>query len=258
MANGIALAFSMIIDPKNPLYLDDSCNGKTIDWTFGFTDLKKGRLTASNSRKNGAEETNISTISGSERESDSLPNKENDISLKGKKKLLDFNVLDPDEIVDPSSLNLESDVNDEDDGDDSGNDDSDLKRKLSQLSDVVAALRKFDDADGVERALDVVEKLIRAPPDELKHAAKDLTRSLLQVHCCDITLEGEEESTEDKRQRALIALTVTCPFESLDTLHNLLYSPNVDISQPIMILDVMTEQLRSLLNQKLRNLNIIH
>ncbi|KAL5066980.1 hypothetical protein RYX36_017867, partial [Vicia faba] len=187
----------------------------------------------------------------------------------GKKKLLDFNVLDPDEIVDPASLNLESDVNDEDDGDDSGSEnpysssdsslqlydlsdnDSDLKRKLSQLSYVVVALRKSDDADGVERDLDVVEKLLRASPDELKHAAKDLTRSLLKVRCCDITLEGEEESIEDKRQRALISLAVTCPFESLDTLHNLSYSPNIDISQHIMTLDVMTEQLGSLLNQKL-------
>lgn len=167
MASNVALAFSMIIDPKNPLYLDDSCNGETIDWTFGFTDLKKGTLTASSSRKKGVDETDISTISVSEREYDSLPNKVKGISLKGKKKLLDFNVLDPDEIVDPASLNLESDINDEDDGDDSASensysssdsslqpydlsdDDSDLKRKLSQLSDVVAALRKSDDADGV-------------------------------------------------------------------------------------------------------------
>ncbi|CAK8566232.1 unnamed protein product [Lathyrus sativus] len=269
MASSIALAFSKIIDPKNPLYLDDSCNGETIDWTFGFTDLKKRTLAASNSRKNSVEETDISTISGSERASDSLPNKEKGISLNGKKKLLDFKVLDPDEIVDPASLNLESDVNDEDDSDDSASensysssdsslqpydlsdDDSDLKRKLSQLSDVVAALRKSDDADGVESALDVVEKLIRASPDELKHAARDLTRTLVQVRCCDIALEGEEESTEDKRQRALVSLAVTCPFESLDTLHNLLYSPNVDISQRIMILDVMTEAAQELAESKI-------
>ncbi|KAL5054879.1 hypothetical protein RYX36_035561 [Vicia faba] len=246
-----------------------SSNCETHKWlSFGFIDLKKGTLTASNSRKNGAEETHISTISGSERESESLPNKDNGISLKGKKKLLDFNVLDPDEIVDPTSLNLESDVNDEDDGDDSGSensysssdsslqlydlsdDDSDFKRKLSQLSNVVAARRKSNYADKVERALDVVEKLIRASPDEQKHAAKDLTRSLLHVRCCDITLEGEEESTEDKMQRALIALAVTCPFESLDTLHNLLYSPNVDIIQCIMILDIMIEATHELAESK--------
>ncbi|KAK2390956.1 hypothetical protein P8452_28149 [Trifolium repens] len=269
MASNIALALSKIIDPKNPLYLEDSCNEETIDWEFGFADPKKRTLSASNSRNIGVEETQISTVSGSESDSGSLPNKEKGISVKGKKKLLDFNVLDPDEIVDPGSLNLESDTNSEVDDDDSASensysssdsslqpydlsdDDSDLKRKISQLSDVVAALRKSDDADGVERALDVVEKLIRASPDELKHAAKDLTRTLVQVRCCDIALEGEEDSTEDKRQRALIALAVTCPIESLDTLHNLLYSPNVDISQRIMILDVMTEAAQELAESKI-------
>lgn len=167
MASNIALAMSKIIDPKNPLYLDDSCNGETIDWAFGFTDPKKQTLTASNSRKKGVEETQISTVSGSEGCSDSLSNKEKGISVKSKKKLLDFNVLDPDEIVDPASLNLELDINDEDDNDDSASenscssddsslqpydlsdDDSDLKKTISQLSDVVAALRKSDDADGV-------------------------------------------------------------------------------------------------------------
>ncbi|KAG4962513.1 hypothetical protein JHK86_039381 [Glycine max] len=104
----------------------------------------------------------------------------------------------------------------------------------------------------VERAINVAEKLIRASPDELKHAARDMTRTLVQVRCSDIALEGAEESTEDKRQRSLVALVVTCPFESLESLNNLLYSPNVDISQRIMILDVMTEaELRSLQNKKL-------
>lgn len=103
----------------------------------------------------------------------------------------------------------------------------------------------------MERALDVAEKLIRASPDELKHTASDLTRTLVQVRCSDIALEGEEESTEDKRQRALVALAVTCPFESIDTLHKLLYSPNVDISQRIMILDVMTEAAQELAESKI-------
>lgn len=168
MASNVALALSKIIDPKNPLYLDDSCSGETIDWEFQFTLPKKGTLTAANSRGKDVEETQISTVLGSERGSDSLSNKEKGISVKGKKKLLDFNVLDPDEIIDPASLSLESDINDEGDDDDDNasensdsssdsslqpydlsDDDSDLKRKFSQLSDVVAALRKSDDADGV-------------------------------------------------------------------------------------------------------------
>lgn len=93
----------------------------------------------------------------------------------------------------------------------------------------------------VERALDVAEKLVRASPDELQHVSGDLVRALVQVRCSDLTIEGEEESAEGKRQRALVALLVTCPFESVSALNKLLYSPNVDISQRILILDVMTD-----------------
>lgn len=72
---------------------------------------------------------------------------------------------------------------------------------------------------------------MRASPDELTHVAGDLARTLVQVRCSDSAVEGEEESAEEKRQRALVALLVTCPFQSLDTLNKLLYSPNVDVSQ---------------------------
>ena len=98
----------------------------------------------------------------------------------------------------------------------------------------------------VEKALDVAENLVRASPDELRHVASDLVRTLVQVRCSDLTVEGEEETAEDKRQRALVALVVMSPFESLDTLNKLLYSPNVDISQRIMVLDVMTSAAQEL------------
>ncbi|CAL0320048.1 unnamed protein product [Lupinus luteus] len=260
MASSIALVLSKIIDPKNPLYLDDSCSGETIDWEFGLTVPKKENL------QKDVDEPKVSSLLGSEKDSNSASNKETSIKVKGKMKLLEFNVPDPDEIVDLASLNLEPDVSDEDDdsasensysSDDSSlqpydlsDDDSDLKKNISQLTDVVVALRKTDDADGVERAIDVAEKLIRASPDELKHAARDLTRTLVQVRCSEISLEGAEDSMEDKRQRALIALAVTCPFESLETLNKILYSPNVDISQRIMILDVMTEAAQELAESK--------
>lgn len=53
-----------------------------------------------------------------------------------------------------------------------------------------------------------------------------------------------------KRHRALVALLVTCPFESLDPLHGLLYSPNVDVSQRILILDVMKDAAQELANTR--------
>ena len=102
----------------------------------------------------------------------------------------------------------------------------------------------------VEKALDVAEKLVRASPDELSHVASDLVRTLVQVRCSELAVEGEEESAEDKRQKTLVALLVTCPIEALDTLNKLLYSPNVDISQRIMILDVMTNAAQELANAK--------
>lgn len=103
----------------------------------------------------------------------------------------------------------------------------------------------------VEGALDVAEKLVRASPDELRHLAGDLVRTLVQVRCSDLTIEGEEESAEEKRQRALVALLVTSPLESIDTLNKLLYSPNVDTSQRILVLDVMTDAAQELAYTKI-------
>lgn len=92
---------------------------------------------------------------------------------------------------------------------------------------------------------------MRASPDELKYVASDLVRTLIQVRCSDVAVEGDEDSAEERRQKALVALLVTCPSESLDAVHKLLYSPNVDISQRIMILDIMTEAALELAETKI-------
>ncbi|KAK6275985.1 hypothetical protein POUND7_005694 [Theobroma cacao] len=265
MASTIALVFSKVIDPKNPLYLDDSCNGESIDWEFGLTTTEKGPLSISNAEKQ-IDETGTSTTPMLTKDFTHTADGLKGSNVKSKsKKSSEFSLVDPDEIIDPATLNYKS-VSDENDDEDASensdssdsslqpydltDDDTDLKRKMSQLVDVVGALRKSDDADGVERALDVAESLIRASPDELTHVAGDLVRTLVQVRCSDTAVEGEEETAEEKRQRALIALIVTRPFESLDTLNKLLYSPNVDVSQRIMILDVMTQAAEELANFK--------
>lgn len=103
----------------------------------------------------------------------------------------------------------------------------------------------------VENSLDVAEKLIRASPDELKYIACDLGKALVQVRCSESTVEGEEKSAEEKRHKSLVALITTSPLESLDGLHKLLYSPYVDISQRIMILDVMTDAAQELANSRI-------
>ncbi|WCJ36211.1 embryo defective 2423 [Euphorbia peplus] len=263
MGSTIALVFSKVIDPKNPLYLDDSCMEETIDWEFGLT--KPENTTLSTSTENGKTKV-LTTSEPAEDVYSSLCDKKGK-NMKGEsKKSSQFTLIDPDEIIDPATLNYGSDSSEDVEDDASENsdassdsslqpydltdDDTDLQKKLTQLVDVVGALRKSDDADGVERALDVAEKLVRASPDELIHIASDLARTLLQVRCSDLAVEGEEESAEDKRQRALVALLVSCPFQAVDTLNKLLYSPNVDISQRIMILDAMTEAAQELAEAK--------
>lgn len=253
MASSIALVFSMVVDPKNPLYLDDSCRGESIDWEFGLAVSNKGKESTESIAKL------IQTM-----ELDHVDTNERGVQVNARKKSLRFKLVDPDEVIDPAALNdelLSGEVLDDNASEDSEassdsslqpydltDDDTDLKKKFSQLVDVVGALRKPDDPDGVEGALDVAEKLVRASPDELRYIASDLVRTLVQVCCADAVVEGEEESAEEKRQKALVALLVMCPFESIEAINKLLYSPHLDVSQRVMILDVMTDAAQELAN----------
>ncbi|XP_042515891.1 telomere length regulation protein TEL2 homolog isoform X2 [Macadamia integrifolia] len=269
MASCIALVFSKVVDPKNPLYLDDICSGETIDWEFGFNRQPK-QIPASSDWIEKADDEVKSCVSKLNKGVSSAADGRKNNNVKGRHKKSELKLVDPDEVVDPATLNNEyssdedkdEDDDDDDDDNDSENseclsdsslqpydlsdDDADLKKKISQLVDLVGALRKPDDPDSVERALDVAEKLVRASPDELQHVSGDLVRVLVQVRCSDLTVEGEEDSAEGKRQRALVALLVTCPFESAAVVNKLLYSPNVDISQRILMLDIMTDAAQEL------------
>ncbi|KAF8094961.1 hypothetical protein N665_0348s0044 [Sinapis alba] len=247
MASSIAFMFSKVIDPKNLLYLDDSFTGNAIDWESELQTAVGGVRSMENEAKTSASLTQVKDSSRGNKDRKS-------------KDMANFVLADPDEIVDLATLNCGT----ESDGDDNASvssddssvtslepydlldDDKDLGKQFTHLVDVVGALRKTNDADGVEKAIHVAEKLVRASPDELTHIAGDLVRILVQVRCSDITVEGDEDSAEEKRQRALIALLVTRPFESLEVLNSVLYSPNVDVSQRIMILDVMSEAAREL------------
>ncbi|GJX70702.1 telomere length regulation protein TEL2 homolog isoform X1 [Tanacetum coccineum] len=241
MASSVALVFSKVIDPNNPLYLDDTCTDETIDWEFTSTNTdREGKEIDTNQEKDHA-----TTV---------LEKANEDTKNKNKHRgLIELTLVDPDEVIDPATLNNDDDSDGENDDDseisetssesslqpyDLTDDDTDLKKNFAQLVDVV------------ERALDVAEKLIRASPDELPFIASDLVRTLVQVRCSDSSLEGEEESDEEKRQKSLLALLVNCPLGSLDPINKLLYSANVDTSQRILILDVMTDAALELAHAK--------
>ncbi|GAB2223678.1 hypothetical protein Droror1_Dr00004416 [Drosera rotundifolia] len=270
MASSIALVFSKVVDPSNPLYLDDNCRSENIDWEFGLVSSKKGTLSTSNNTDGDEGDSKKLRAPVTVKESNVIADDESGSMAKSRNMMqLRYKAVDPDEVIDPATL-VDSPFSDEDHDDvasesfetssdsslepyDLADDDSDLKRNFTQLVDVVAALRKSDDPDGVERALAVAEKLIRASPDELHYVASDLVRTLVQVRCSDTAVEGDEDSDEENRQRALVALLVTCPFESLDSINKLLYSPHLDLSQRILILDVMTDAAQELANTRTVN-----
>lgn len=165
MASSVALAFSKVIDPQNPLYLDDSCHEEAIDWDFGLLTPEK-RLLASPTDRDGNKGCST-TVAGKVLNIIAAASTHDNVTTKTKK-LFGFEAVDPDEIIDPASLNNEVDSSndDDDDGDnasetseysndsslqpyDLSDDGADLKRNFSQLVDVIGALRKSDDADGV-------------------------------------------------------------------------------------------------------------
>ncbi|KAH9603580.1 hypothetical protein KSS87_010691 [Heliosperma pusillum] len=261
MACSIALVFSKVIDPKNPLFLDDSFTEEDLDWEFG---LATSKATNQNSESqeiaapssileqklepdHGDTRIRRSKVNTSKKRSSKFkPSDSNEVDQK----TFNGELLFSEEEVDYSSEDSEGSSDSSLQPYDLTDDDTDLKKKISNLVDIVGALRKTDDPDGVERALDVAEKFVRASPDELRHVASDLVRTLIQARCADIAVEGEEESAEEKRQKALVALLVMCPFESLNAMNKLLYSPHLDVSQRVMILDAMTEAAQELANTK--------
>lgn len=174
MASNVALVFSKVVDPKNPLYLDESCSGESIDWEFGSTATDKGPQTTTNRLENGAD-IKSSTTAVLEKDVNHIADDETRNNVKSKnKKVSEYKLVDPDEIIDPITLNCgsDSDKDDDDDGTGSENsdtpsdsslqpydlsdDDTDLKRKFRQLVDVVGALRKSDDADGVRQQISLL------------------------------------------------------------------------------------------------------
>lgn len=261
MASSIALVFSKVVDPTNPLYLDDDCCG-IVDWEFGIIPHPRKPLDASHAtgtclgdlelpsskKENGGASDKKKTGSIGNRAQDDTTFEESSLVLRSA-------VLGGEDLLDVED-DIESKASEASDDSslqpyDLSDDDADLQRKVSQLADLSVALRKSDDPDGVERALDVAEHLIRASPDELRHGSGDLVRALVHVRCSDVAVEGTEDSAEGKRQKGLVALLVTCPFESLDAITKLLYSPNLDVSQRILILDVMTEAAQELADSKI-------
>ena len=129
-------------------------------------------LTTTNSIAKGADDES-STNSVLERDVKRVSSEEIRTHVKSKnKKVSELKLIDPDEVVDPVTLSYDSgsDKDDDDNGSENSDassdsslepydlldDDTDLKRNFTQLVDVVGALRKSDNADGVSHQISLV------------------------------------------------------------------------------------------------------
>ncbi|KAJ7516652.1 hypothetical protein O6H91_22G066200 [Diphasiastrum complanatum] len=280
MAKQVALAFSVIIDPSNPLLLDDEDD---IDNLKDLEDhktegVKKTKLKASVASfgsvgdevsRSGEIRNKFPSQNGEQQHEpvacddvDETGLKQARIRRKERKERLALEEDDPDAIVNLAAITYNS-GSDEDSEDsmetynesesslqpyDMSDDDADLERAKfpSQLSQCAADLRKGDNPDAVEKALDVIEKLVKARPDELENSAVDLAHALVHVRCSSIAVEGQEGSAEQKRQQALLTLLVCSPLATAMVLTKELFSPHVDVSQRMLILDVLADAAQEL------------
>ena len=82
-------------------------------------------------------------------------------------------------------------------------------------------------------------------PEELENIAPDLAHALIHVRCSDIVVEGQEDAAENRRFNALVALLACAPW-TVEMFARELYSPHVDISQRLLVLEVMSDAAREL------------
>ncbi|MCO5612769.1 hypothetical protein L7F22_067039 [Adiantum nelumboides] len=242
MAKKVALALSLVIDPTNPLLLDEDDKAEDlVDWE-ALNTHEPSLNTEDKLEVRTSKESNFT-----------------DALNEGKKvkKAKDVSqAYDPDEVIDLRTYRF---------SDDDGSNKSDSESACSlepydlsdneldlhkdkypaQLRDCAANLRKGDQPDVVEKALEVVEKLIRAVPEELENAGPDLAHALIHVRCSDVAVEGQEQTAEKRRYDALVALLACAPL-TVEVFTQSLYSPHVDVSQRILILDIMSDAAREI------------
>uniref|UniRef100_A0A0E0GIN3 protein-serine/threonine phosphatase n=1 Tax=Oryza nivara TaxID=4536 RepID=A0A0E0GIN3_ORYNI len=223
MASAIALTFSKVVDPNNPLYLDDNCC-ENVEWDFGVLSPKE--ITAPSKDVEHISKLKPSLPENKKHAGERRAKAIRHDTSENRAKIIEIKSLDSCEMSGPAvNAHFEEEECDEEimntdassvsslEPYDLSDDDTDLQKNFTQLTDLAAALRKPDDPDGVENALSSADKLVRASPDELRHNSGDLVIALVHVRCSDVAMEGEEDSAEEKRQKALVALLVTCTFE---------------------------------------------
>eukprot|EP00850_Spirogloea_muscicola_P006386 SM000030S11395 [mRNA] locus=s30:477741:483065:- [translate_table: standard] len=227
-AEKVAMAFSMVLDPANPLRLTDETPDPGCGWEgdwlgFGDETVKQAEELEPEKVYRDNYMDSPAVVASCQSDKQALKIAQEDAGSSDDESLVAYNLAD----------------------------EEDLDDKLPrQLRTCAAELRKGDDPLAVERALRAVEPLVRALPDELDDFSAELAQALIHVQSSSVAVEGEEEEVEDKRRKGLVVLLSLSPLPTISTMIRQLYSPNVDLSQRLLILDVMEDAVAELTTQQ--------
>ncbi|KAL3696884.1 hypothetical protein R1sor_010960 [Riccia sorocarpa] len=266
MGKRIALAFSLAMDSEKPLLLDEEDTREDLQNWEGLEEMVRGNVKSEAPRIDIKEalDTDSSINSGEatggrlEVGNDETRKLEERRRRREKKERLALEEDDPDAVVrlEEGFSFEESDVGSESESESDSDlvpydmpEESESTSKVkapTQLYDCAAYLRKEDDSDMVEKALEVVGRLVMEMPEELDQHAADLAHALLHVRCTSV--EGEEAVAEKRQRDALVALLACSPVNTVTALTSELFSSHIDVSQRLLILEVMAAGARAISN----------
>ncbi|KAG6554338.1 hypothetical protein Mapa_004254 [Marchantia paleacea] len=266
MAKRIALAFSLSMDSSKPLLLDEEDTIQELKNWEGLIEMVGRNVNSVAPRIDAKVALDTNKLTGG-LHTPVVPEQGNDFEKekfeqrrrrKEKKEKLALEEDDPDAVVtldehfSYEDSELSSDTDSESDSEfvpydmpEEVEDNSKVKAP-TQLDDCATYLRKVDNLDMVEKALQVVEKLVLAMPEELDQHAADLAHALLHVKCSSVAVEGEEDVAERRQRQALVVVLSCSPVKTVTALTAELFSPHIDVSQRILILEVMAAGARAI------------
>ena len=115
------------------------------------------------------------------------------------------------------------------------------------LRDAVELLRKQDERDNVEAALEQLDTLVRSRPFDLPDVAPDLVAMLQQVAT---TVYCENKALDAKRCAALVSVTVECPEVAAPLLVRSFHGQSLTVMGKVEVLEVLIAAAEELSGKK--------
>ena len=128
-------------------------------------------------------------------------------------------------------------------------DSSDLRKVAlpRYLRDALELLRKQDERDNVEAALEQLDTLIRSRPFDLPDVAPDLVAMLQQVAT---TVYCENKTLDAKRRAALVSVAVECPDIAAPLLIRSFHGQSLTLMGKVEVLEVLVAAAEELSGKK--------